>query len=62
MRFLVRLIEQMNLFNHAKALNLSDEIYLAEADGYNLTKREEKYWRELLMQLYMEKKASGAPR
>jgi len=47
MKFLVRLIEQMDNFDIDKAEKLSLEIHKAESEGYSVSKREDKYWAEL---------------
>jgi hypothetical protein len=47
MKFLIRLIEQLNNFDLKKAEALSVEIHEAESKGYNVSKREDKYWQEI---------------
>ncbi len=51
MKFLIRLIEQMDNFNKEKAEQLSIEIHNAESEGYVLSSREDKYWLELTIKI-----------
>jgi len=50
-RFLVKLVEQMDNFRLGEALKLSDELHKAESDGYEISKREDKYWLELTLMI-----------
>ncbi len=55
MKFLTRLIEQMDNFKFHETLKLSDEIHEAESNGYELTRREDKYWLELTIMIENKK-------
>ena len=51
MKFLTRLLLLVDNFNLEKAEELSLEIHKAESEGYNLFKREDKYWLEITDQI-----------
>jgi len=54
-QILTRLIEQIDNFNAKDAMKLSMEIHEAEANGYEISNREDKYWLELTVLLEASK-------
>ena len=55
-KFLIQLVELLDNFRLEGALKLSDKIHKAELEGYELSKRENKYWMELTAMIEQDRK------
>ena len=49
--FEARLIYLLHTFNLQEAYDLSDEIHMAESNGYTLTDEEDDLWKELTLKV-----------